>query len=104
MTFTGKTSSPMMSISIVSLIQDSDVIVLATPVYFYTMSGMMKTFIDRMTPYFSGFDAKDFYFFLTAPVNRSEMEEAVNSLTGFDGFAADQPCRFDRLWIQCHAK
>lgn len=67
----------------VSLIQDSDVIVLATPVYFYTMSGMMKTFIDRMTPYFSGFDAKDFYFFLTAPVNRSEMEEAVNSLTGF---------------------
>ena len=28
----------------------SEVIVLATPVYFYAMSGQMKTFIDRNIP------------------------------------------------------
>lgn len=62
---------------------DSNVIVLATPVYFYNMSGMLKTFIDRMTPYFSQISGKDFYFILTAAINRSEMESTVESLYGF---------------------
>lgn len=62
---------------------DSNVIVLATPVYFYNMSGLMKTFIDRMTPYFSQLGGKDFYFILTAAVNRSEMEQTAESLYGF---------------------
>lgn len=64
-------------------LMDSNVIVLATPVYFYTMSGMMKTFIDRMTPYFGQLSGKDFYFILTAAVNRSEMEQTVDALSGF---------------------
>ena len=29
---------------------EADVIVLATPVYFYTLCGQMKTFIDRTVP------------------------------------------------------
>ena len=29
---------------------NADVIVLATPVYFYTMDGQLKTFIDRTVP------------------------------------------------------
>lgn len=62
---------------------DSNVIVLATPVYFYNMSGMLKAFIDRMTPYFSQISGKDFYFILTAAINRSEMESTVESLYGF---------------------
>lgn len=61
----------------------ANVIVLATPVYFYNMSGQMKTFIDRMMPYFSGMSAKDFYFILTAAINRKEMEPTVDSLLGF---------------------
>ena len=32
---------------ILSKMISSDVIVMATPVYFYTMCGQMKTFIDR---------------------------------------------------------
>lgn len=64
-------------------LMNSNVIVLATPVYFYTMSGMMKTFIDRMTPYFGQLSGKDFYFILTAAVNRSEMEQTVDALSGF---------------------
>lgn len=61
----------------------SNVIVLATPVYFYNMSGSMKTLIDRMMPYFSSMGGKDFYFILTAAINRKEMEQTVDSLCGF---------------------
>ncbi len=68
---------------------DSNVIVLATPVYFYNMSGMMKTFIDRMTPYFGQLGGKDFYFILTAAINRSEMEQTVDSLYGFTDSVPD---------------
>lgn len=31
-------------------IADSDVLVFATPVYYYEMSGQLKTFLDRMNP------------------------------------------------------
>ncbi|MCF0246697.1 MAG: NAD(P)H-dependent oxidoreductase [Ileibacterium sp.] len=62
---------------------DANVIVLATPVYFYSMSGQMKTLIDRMMPYFSQISNKDFYFILTAPINKKEMEPTAESLTGF---------------------
>lgn len=62
---------------------DANVIVLATPVYFYNMSGMMKTLIDRMMPYFSQISDKDFYFILTAAVNRKEMEATAEALQGF---------------------
>lgn len=34
---------------IVKAILEHDVIVLATPVYWYSMSGLMKTFFDRLT-------------------------------------------------------
>lgn len=62
---------------------EANVIVLATPVYFYNMSGQMKTFIDRMLPYFMSMSSKDFYFILTAAVNRKEMESTVDALSGF---------------------
>lgn len=68
---------------IANVLMDSNVIVLATPVYFYNMSGLMKTLIDRMGPYFSSMSSKDFYFILTAAINRSEMESTVESLSGF---------------------
>lgn len=31
------------------IVRDYDLIILATPVYWYSMSGVMKTFIDRLT-------------------------------------------------------
>lgn len=64
-------------------IADSNVIVLATPVYFYNMSGQLKTFIDRMMPYFNEVQDKDFYYILTAAVNRREMESTAEALNGF---------------------
>jgi len=37
---------------LLSKIQESDVMVFATPVYFYAMAGQLKTFIDRLNPLF----------------------------------------------------
>ncbi|MDO4426227.1 MAG: flavodoxin family protein, partial [Planctomycetia bacterium] len=34
-------------------VRQADVLVLATPVYFYTMSGQMKVFIDRLVPVYT---------------------------------------------------
>ena len=42
----------------------ADVIVLATPVYFYSMNGQLKTFIDRCVPRYTEMTNKDFYFIL----------------------------------------
>ena len=44
----------------------ADVLVLATPVYFYTMCAQLKTLIDRSCPRYTAISNKEFYFILTA--------------------------------------
>lgn len=45
----------------------SDVIVFVTPVYYYAVSGQLKTFIDRMNPIYSmDYKFKDIYVISTA--------------------------------------
>ena len=62
----------------------SDVIVLATPVYFYTMSGQMKVFIDRTVPRYTEIKDKDFYFIVTAADTEvSNMKRTIESFRGF---------------------
>ena len=62
----------------------ADVIVLATPVYFYTMSAQLKTLIDRTCPRYTAISNKDFYFILTAAdPNPSAMTRTLESLRGF---------------------
>lgn len=51
---------------ILDKMDDADVIVLATPVYFYTMSGLLKMTLDRTYGRYSGFKDKDFYFIMTS--------------------------------------
>ena len=46
----------------------ADVIVMATPVYFYTMCAQMKTLIDRTFARYTEIANKDFYFIATAAV------------------------------------
>ena len=46
----------------------ADVIVMATPVYFYTMNAQMKTLIDRTYSRYTEISNKDFYFIVTAAV------------------------------------
>ena len=62
----------------------ADVIVLATPVYFYTMCGQMKTLIDRTCPGYTHIKDKDFYFILTAAdTDLAAMERTVEGFRGF---------------------
>lgn len=65
----------------------ADVIVMATPVYFYTMNGQMKTLIDRTVPRYTEISNKDFYFIIAAADdNKANMQRA---LEGFRGFTED---------------
>ncbi len=62
----------------------ADVIVLATPVYFYTMDGQMKTFIDRCCSRYTHITNKDFYFIATAADDREiALEKTFDGLRGF---------------------
>lgn len=47
----------------------ADVIVMATPVYFYTMCAQMKTLIDRTCSRYTEIRNKEFYFIVTAADN-----------------------------------
>ena len=63
---------------------NADVIALATPVYFYTMDGQLKTFIDRCVPRYTEITNKDFYFILSAAdTEKGNLKPAVEGLRGF---------------------
>ena len=65
----------------------SDVIVMATPVYFYAMGGQMKTLIGRTVPRYQEIADKDFYFIVTA----ADTDEGMmrRTIEGFRGFTED---------------
>ena len=65
----------------------ADVIVLATPVYFYTMDGQMKTLIDRTVPRYTELTNKDFYFIMTAA--DTAKASLTRTLESFRGFTED---------------
>lgn len=63
---------------------DADVICMATPVYFYTVCGQMKTLIDRTVSRYTEIKNKDFYFIATAAVpNASALERTMEEFRGF---------------------
>ncbi len=53
----------------------ADVIVLATPVYFFTVSAQLKTLIDRCRPQYRNMVGKEFYFIATVSVPEEELLE-----------------------------
>lgn len=62
---------------------ETDVIVMATPVYFYTMNGQMKTLIDRTLPKYTQITNKEFYFIATAAAGEALMERTIDGFKGF---------------------
>ena len=66
---------------------EADVIVLATPVYFYTMDAQMKTLIDRTVSRYTEIQNKDFYFIVAAADTERKMME--RTIEGFRGFTQD---------------
>lgn len=62
----------------------ADSIVMATPVYFYTMNGQMKTLIDRTCARYTEISNKEFYFIVAAAeADKSLMERTLESFRGF---------------------
>lgn len=62
----------------------ADIIVLATPVYFYSMDGQLKTFIDRTVPRYTEIRDKDFYFIMTAAdTEKANLNRTLEALRGF---------------------
>lgn len=62
----------------------ADIIVMATPVYFYTMSAQMKTLIDRTCSRYTEISGKEFYFIVTAADDNKQLME--RTIEGFRGF------------------
>lgn len=63
---------------------EADVIVMATPVYFYTMNAQMKTLIDRTYARYTEVRGKEFYVILTAADSSLDMmTRTVESFRGF---------------------
>jgi len=70
---------------------EADVIVMATPVYFYTMCGQMKTLIDRTCARYTEINNKQFYFIVTAADDSiPAMERTVEEFRGFT-YCLDNP-------------
>ena len=70
---------------------NADVVCWATPIYYYEMSGQMKTLIDRMNAmYPKDYKFRDVYLLSTATENEEHVpQRAVTGLTG---------------WIDCYPK
>lgn len=69
----------------------ADVVVFATPIYYYEMSGQMKTMLDRANPlYFADYKFRDVYLLAAAAdEDNHAMDGAVKGLTG---------------WVSCFTK
>lgn len=61
----------------------ADVIVMASPVYFYTINAQMKTLIDRIVPQYTKLSNKEFYFIITAAeTDLNMMERSIECFRG----------------------
>lgn len=74
--------------AIVRKMHDADVLVFATPIYYYEMSGQLKTLLDRANPlYGSDYHFKDVYM-LTSAADDDE-NTPQRAISGLEG------------WIEC---
>ena len=76
---------------ITAKVLEADVVVWATPIYYYEMSGQMKTLIDRMNAMYPlDYKFRDVYLLTTAAEDEKETpKRAEEGLTG---------------WIDCYPK
>lgn len=68
---------------ILGLLQEADVLVLATPVYFYGITAQMKTFIDRTYPIWQHLGEKEVYYIVSAALGTDIIERSLGDLDGF---------------------
>ena len=79
------------AVEIAEKVKNADTLVFVTPIYYYEMSGQMKTLLDRMNPlYTSDYKFRRVYMLSTAAEDEEYTpEKAVNGLQG---------------WIDCFEK
>ena len=76
---------------IVPKMEQADVLVFATPIYYYEMSGQMKTLLDRANPLFvADYRFRDVYFLSSAAEDEEYVPQRAQS--GLEG------------WIECFEK
>lgn len=76
---------------IVEKMKKADVLVFSTPIYYYEMSGQMKTMLDRANPlYGSDYSFRDVYFIATAAEDGDYVW--TRAVCGLEG------------WIECFEK
>ncbi len=69
---------------IMQRIIDADVIVLASPVYFYSIDGQLKTVIDRTVARWTEVKDKEFYYIATsADTSRGSQERTIECFRGY---------------------
>ena len=71
--------------NIMAKVKDAEVIIFATPIYYYEMSGQMKTLLDRLNPlYPTDYAFREIYMIATAAENEeSVFEKAYSGLQGW---------------------
>lgn len=79
---------------IMQKVLNADVVVWATPIYYYEMSGQMKVMIDRMNAMYPlDYKFRDVYLLTTAAENEPEVPKRAES--GLTGWTDCYPkCRF----------
>ncbi len=68
---------------ILNLFQEADVLVLATPIYFYGITAQMKAFIDRTYPIWQNLGEKEVYYIISAGLDKDIIERSLGDLDGF---------------------
>lgn len=71
---------------ILDKMQEADVIVMASPVYFYSIDAQMKAVIDRCVARWTNIPDKEFYYIMTAAEDSDTVMDCT--LECFRGFAA----------------
>lgn len=66
---------------ILDKMQQADVIVVATPTYFYSMNGKLKTVIDRFLPRWQDLGGHDVYLIITGHDGREGLKLVEEELT-----------------------
>lgn len=63
---------------------EADVLVFGTPIYMYSVSGQLKTFLDRILPHYKDLKNKDLYYIATCAENdKKAIEGSVTTINGF---------------------
>ena len=79
---------------IIKIIKNTDVLVLATPIYFGEISGQLKTFFDRLYPLYDNLMVKSVYIIASCyQNNKKHIDESLNSIRRFLKDMGDIPIK-----------